>query len=262
MCRGHKIVYALIFNSDQRRIKMSVDIENMKIPRHVAIILDGNGRWAKKRFMPRNFGHIAGARNVETICRAAYDAGIEYLTVYAFSTENWNRPADEVGSIMELMRSYLKDSIEKSRKNNMVVRVIGDRSRLDEDIKKMIEVLEEDSSRNTGLNFTIALNYGGRDEIIRAINRILSEPEGRIKEVDDETFSRYLDTAQIPDPDLLIRTSGEERLSNFLIWQLAYAEFYFTDVLWPDFDKKELLKAIVSFNKRDRRFGGINDVTK
>ncbi|SHI35535.1 undecaprenyl diphosphate synthase [Parasporobacterium paucivorans DSM 15970] len=241
---------------------MSVDIENMKIPRHVAIILDGNGRWAKKRFMPRNFGHIAGARNVETICRAAYDAGIEYLTVYAFSTENWNRPADEVGSIMELMRSYLKDSIEKSRKNNMVVRVIGDRSRLDEDIKKMIEVLEEDSSRNTGLNFTIALNYGGRDEIIRAINRILSEPEGRIKEVDDETFSRYLDTAQIPDPDLLIRTSGEERLSNFLIWQLAYAEFYFTDVLWPDFDKKELLKAIVSFNKRDRRFGGINDVTK
>ncbi|WP_334292706.1 isoprenyl transferase [Parasporobacterium paucivorans] len=251
-----------MFNSDQRRIKMSVDIENMKIPRHVAIILDGNGRWAKKRFMPRNFGHIAGARNVETICRAAYDAGIEYLTVYAFSTENWNRPADEVGSIMELMRSYLKDSIEKSRKNNMVVRVIGDRSRLDEDIKKMIEVLEEDSSRNTGLNFTIALNYGGRDEIIRAINRILSEPEGRIKEVDDETFSRYLDTAQIPDPDLLIRTSGEERLSNFLIWQLAYAEFYFTDVLWPDFDKKELLKAIVSFNKRDRRFGGINDVTK
>lgn len=241
---------------------MNSEIKKMKIPQHVAIILDGNGRWAKKRLMPRSFGHRAGAKNVEKICRAAYEMGIKYLTVYAFSTENWNRPADEVVSIMELMRGYLRDSIEKTRKNNMVVRVIGDRIRLDEDIREMIEKLEQDSSQNTGLNFTIALNYGGRDEILRAVNRILAEPKEKIEKIDDRTFSTYLDTAQLPDPDLLIRTSGEERLSNFLIWQLAYAELYFTDVYWPDFDQDELQKAINSFTKRDRRYGGINNGIK
>ncbi len=232
----------------------------MNIPNHVAIILDGNGRWAKKRHLPRNYGHIEGAKTVEKICEDADSLGIKYLTVYAFSTENWSRPEDEVSALMKLLRNYLKDCIKRANKNDMRVRVIGDKTRLSEDIRKSIDDLEEATKENTGLNFTIAINYGSRDEIRRAICNIAKDTkEGKINESDinEELISDYLDTKGIPDPDLLIRTSGEERLSNFLLWQLGYAEFYFTDVLWPDFNKKELEKAIEKYNTRDRRFGKV-----
>lgn len=231
-----------------------------QIPKHVAIILDGNGRWAKKRFLPRKAGHVAGSKTVEQICEDAWDLGIRYLTVYAFSTENWKRPQDEVDALMKLLRQYLKDCIKRSTKNNMCVRVLGDISPLDEDLKASILELEEVSKDNTGLHFQVALNYGSRDEMLRAVRRMAEDVSGgrmTLEEIDEEHFSDSLDTKGIPDPDLLIRTSGEERLSNFLLWQLAYTEFYFTDVLWPDFNKKELQKAIEYYNKRDRRFGGV-----
>lgn len=231
-----------------------------RIPEHIAIILDGNGRWAKKRGLPRNVGHAQGSRAVEKICQAAYDMGVKYLTVYAFSTENWSRPREEVDALMKLLSNYLKDCLKTSKKNNMKVRVLGDITALEDELQEKIRELERVSSENTGLNFQVALNYGSRDEILRAVKRLLTDYEnGRIKkeELDAERFSDYLDTKGIPDPDLLIRTSGELRLSNYLLWQLAYTEFYFTDVLWPDFDKKELEKAIDYYNKRDRRFGGV-----
>ncbi|MDD7520594.1 MAG: isoprenyl transferase [Lachnospiraceae bacterium] len=230
------------------------------VPKHVAIILDGNGRWAKKRFLPRNAGHAQGSKTVEQICEDAHDLGIKYLTVYAFSTENWKRPKDEVDALMKLLNKYLKNCIERSTKNNMRVRVIGDITPLADDIKEKIVKLEEVSKNNTGLNFQVALNYGGRDEIIRAIKKCAGDcADGLIKpdDITEELFSERLDTSDIPDPDLLIRTSGEQRLSNFLLWQLAYTEFYFTDVLWPDFNKKELQKAIDYYASRDRRFGGV-----
>ena len=233
---------------------------NYQIPEHVAIILDGNGRWAKKRFLPRKAGHVAGSKTVEQICEDAWDLGIRYLTVYAFSTENWKRPQDEVDALMKLLRQYLKDCIKRSTKNNMCVRVLGDISPLDADLKASIVELEEVSKGNTGLHFQVALNYGSRDEMLRAVRAMAEKvSEGRLAldEIDEGRFSDYLDTNGIPDPDLLIRTSGEERLSNFLLWQLAYSEFFFTDVLWPDFNKKELQKAIEYYNKRDRRFGGV-----
>ncbi len=241
-------------------MKTEIDGKTYQVPVHVAIILDGNGRWAKKRFLPRNVGHAEGAKTVEQICEDAWDLGIKYLTVYAFSTENWKRPPKEVNALMKLLRKYLVDCIERTSKNNMRVRVIGDRTRLDEDIRSSIEELERVSAANTGLNFTIALNYGSRDEMIRAMKAMSRDyRDGRFpeEEITEEKFSSYLDTADIPDPDLMIRTSGEQRLSNWLLWQLAYAEFYFTDVLWPDFNKKELEKAIIYFNTRERRFGGV-----
>ena len=231
-----------------------------QIPQHVASILDGNGRWAKKHFMPRNVGHSQGAKTVEQICEDAWDLGIKYLTVYAFSTENWNRPQSEVQLRMKLLRKYLIDCIERTSKNNMRVRVIGEKSRLDDDIRTAIEELEEVSAANTGLNFTIALNYGSRDEITRAVRKIAGEcKDGSLvpEEITEELISARLDTAELPDPDLMIRTSGEQRLSNWLLWQLAYTEFYFTDVLWPDFNKDELIRAIQYYNTRERRFGGV-----
>lgn len=231
-----------------------------KIPRHIAIILDGNGRWAKKRLLPRNAGHAAGSKNVEKICKAAWDMGVEYVTMYAFSTENWSRPQSEVDALMKLLHQYLSDCLKTSKKNNMRVRVIGDISRLDQDLQDKIKELEEYSAQNTGLHFQVALNYGGRDEITRAVRKIAQDAhDGKVtpKKIDDTLVADYLDTKGIPDPDLMIRTSGEQRLSNYLLWQLAYAEFYFTDVLWPDFSKKDLEKAIDFYCKRDRRFGGI-----
>lgn len=230
----------------------------MKIPRHVAIILDGNGRWAKSKGMPRNYGHTMGAKNVEVILRAADELGIEYVTMYAFSTENWNRPAGEVEALMKLLNSYLKNCVKTAKKNNMQVRVIGDISGLDEDFQKKIRILEEESKQNTGLHFQIAINYGSRDEMIRAMQKMAKEqlsPE----EITEERFSEYLDTDGIPDPDLLIRTSGELRLSNYLLWQLAYSEFYFTDVPWPDFTPEELRKAVEDYSGRDRRYGKIKE---
>lgn len=234
--------------------------ETLTIPEHVAIIMDGNGRWAKKRLMPRNFGHKAGAKVVEQMCEDAYNLGVKYLTVYAFSTENWKRSVEEVTGIMNLLRSYLKDCIERASKNNMRVRIIGDRTALDADIVERIEELEKKTSGYDGLNFTIALNYGGRDELRRGIVKLTEDVKaGRVDagEISEATISSYLDTRDIPDPDLLIRTSGELRLSNFLIWQLAYTEFYFTDVLWPDFTVQDLIEAIRYYNGRDRRYGGV-----
>ena len=230
----------------------------MNVPRHVAIILDGNGRWAKSKGMPRTYGHVQGAKNVETICRAAHDLGIEYLTLYAFSTENWNRPDEEVAALMRLLRNYLKTCLSTAKKNNMRIRAIGDISVLDDDIRTRIAEVEEASASYDGLNLTIAINYGSRDEIIRAVNRIAEDVQNSKVDtpITESVFEDYLDTKGIPAPDLLIRTSGEQRLSNFLLWQLAYAEFYFTDVHWPDFSKEELIKACEAYSKRDRRYGG------
>ncbi len=236
----------------------------MNIPQHVAIILDGNGRWAKSKGMPRNYGHVQGSKNVERICEEAWRMGIKYLTVYAFSTENWNRPADEVNALMKLLRNYMKTCLATAAKNDMKVRVIGDITRLDGDIRKRILELEEATKNNEGLNFQIAINYGSRDELMRAVRRLAADcKEGKVRpeEIGEELFEDYLDTRRIPDPDLLIRTSGEQRLSNFLLWQLAYTEFYFADVHWPDFTKEELIKAIEAYNARDRRFGGVKEVT-
>ena len=233
-----------------------------KIPQHVAIILDGNGRWAKAKGMPRNYGHTAGAKNVETVCQAAHDLGVKYVTMYAFSTENWNRPEGEVEALMKLLESYLKNCIKTADKNNMRVRVIGDTTRLSERFQERIRELEAASAKNDGLNLQIAINYGSRDEMTRAMRRMsedVAAGKRKPEEITESVFEEYLDTAGIPDPDLLIRTSGELRLSNFLLWQLAYSEFYFTDVPWPDFHKEELERAIEAYNKRDRRFGGLTD---
>ncbi len=234
--------------------------EELKMPRHVAIILDGNGRWAKAKGMPRNYGHVQGAKTVETICEDAYRMGIQYLTVYAFSTENWNRPQDEVDALMKLLRNYMKTCLKTAEKNRMCVRVLGEKSRLDQDIRSRIEELEEATKSNDGLRFQIAINYGGRDEIVRAARRMAEAvAQGRLRpdQIEEETVSGYLDTAGIPEPDLLIRTCNEQRISNFLLWQLAYTEFYFTPVLWPDFTKEELIKAVEAYNHRDRKYGGL-----
>lgn len=234
----------------------------MNIPQHVAIILDGNGRWAKSKGMPRNYGHMEGAKTVEKICEEAWRMGIKYLTVYAFSTENWKRPKEEVDALMKLLRSYMKSCLKTAAKNDMVVRVIGDKTGLDDDIREKIDELERASANNQGLNFQIAINYGSRDEIVRSVRKIMEDVKaGKIEpdQMDEAMFDSYLDTAGIPSPDLLIRTSGEQRLSNFLMWQLAYTEFYFTDVPWPAFTKEDLEKAIEKYNSRDRRFGGVKE---
>ena len=234
----------------------------MKVPQHIAIILDGNGRWAKAKGMPRNYGHAQGSKNVERICEEAWRMGIKYLTVYAFSTENWSRPSGEVAALMKLLRNYMKTCLKTAEKNDMKIRVIGDIEHLDEDIKSRIRELEAATVNNGGLNFTIALNYGSRDEIVRAARKMSRDcAEGRIDpdSIDESVFESYLDTHGIPDPDLMIRTSGEQRLSNYLLWQLAYAEFYFTDVPWPDFTKEELVKAVEEYNHRHRRFGGVEE---
>ena len=234
----------------------------MKIPQHIAIILDGNGRWAKSKGMPRNYGHTMGAKNVETVCQAAHDLGVKYLTMYAFSTENWNRPDGEVEALMKLLESYLKNCIKTADKNNMRGRVIGDTTRLSEKFQAQIKELELASAKNDGLNLQIAINYGSRDEMIRGMRQMAQDYAAgtlTLEEISEPVFSNYLDTAGIPDPDLLIRTSGEQRLSNYLLWQLAYSEFYFTDVPWPDFHKEELVQAIEAYNKRDRRFGGLTE---
>ena len=236
--------------------------KDMNVPQHVAIILDGNGRWAKSKGMPRNYGHAQGSKNVERICEDAYKMGIKYLTVYAFSTENWSRPKGEVDALMTLLRNYMKTCLNTAKKNRMKVRVIGDKTGLDPDIQTRIRELEEASKDNDGLNFTIAINYGSRDEIARAVRHISEDvAAGKLDpaSVTEETISNYLDTAGIPDPDLLIRTSGELRLSNFLMWQLAYTEFYFTNTPWPDFTKEELTEAIEKYNSRDRRYGGVKE---
>ncbi len=230
------------------------------MPRHVAIILDGNGRWAKSKGMPRNYGHVQGAKTVEVICEEAYKMGIQYLTVYAFSTENWSRPKDEVDALMKLLRNYMKTCLSTAKKNRMCVRVLGDKTGLDEDIRNRINQLEESTKDNDGLHFQIALNYGGRDEIVRAVRKIMEKTKkGEIseEELTESYFSDMLDTRGLPEPDLLIRTCNEQRISNFLLWQLAYTEFYFTETAWPDFTKEELVKAVDAYNHRNRRYGRV-----
>ena len=234
----------------------------MNVPNHIAIILDGNGRWAKAKGPPRSYGHVKGCANLETVCDYMKELGVKYVTVYAFSTENWNRPQDEVDALMKLLRNYMKTCLKTAEKNRMCVRVLGDKTRLDQDIQTRIAELEEATKNNDGLHFQIAINYGGRDEIIRAVKKLSAKVQSG--EVSPETITAdmledYLDTAGIPDPDLLIRTCNEQRISNFLLWQLAYTEFYFTPVPWPDFTKEELMKAVEAYNHRDRRYGGLKE---
>ena len=234
----------------------------LKIPGHVAVILDGNGRWAKKRHLPRTMGHVQGSKVVEDMLYVVDELGVKYFTVYAFSTENWKRSKDEVDGLMKLFRSYLKKCIKLADKNKMRVRVIGEVSAFDQDIQESIARLEQYSQKYDEIYFQIALNYGSRDEIIRGIRKLAQDAaDVKVKpeEIDEHVFDNYLDTAGIPDPDLMIRTSGELRLSNFLLWQMAYTEFYFTDIYWPDFDREELIKAFEKYNKTERRFGGVKE---
>ena len=222
--------------------------------------MDGNGRWAKRRGLPRTAGHAQGARVVEQILEDADHMGIRYLTVYAFSTENWSRPDSEVKALMNLLRTYMKTSLAKCAKNNVRIRVIGDKSRLDKDLQASIANLEKETASNTGIGFQIAINYGSRDEMVRAVQAAaqkVKDGEIRPEDITENFISDSLDTCGIPDPDLLIRTGGEQRISNFLLWQTAYSELYFCDAAWPDFNKKELEKAVDAFNNRERRYGGL-----
>lgn len=235
------------------------NVENRILPKHIAIIMDGNGRWAKKRGLPRSAGHAAGSKNFKDIARYCNKIGLKYLTVYAFSTENWKRPKEEVAAIMDILRDYLKDS-KNFKHENIKVKFIGNLSVLDQDIQQLIVEAEEGSADATGLHLNIALNYGGRDEIVNAIKTIskkVSDNELAFDDITEELISQNLYTAGQPDPDLIIRPSGEYRLSNYLIWQAAYSEYWFSNVLWPDFSPKHLERAIDEFNSRNRRFGGI-----
>ena len=245
----------MFFNKE----KESLDLDMKKIPKHIAIIMDGNGRWAKKRALPRKAGHKAGAEALEKTISAAKELGVEHVTVYAFSTENWNRSKEEVDAIMDLLRHYLENSLNRFLNDNIRMRIIGDPSGLDKDIQEKIINIEEKSKEKNGMTVYIALNYGSRDEIRRGIEKIAKEvATGNLipENITEETISLALDTAGAPDPELLIRTSGEERVSNFLLWQIAYAEFYFTEELWPDFNQQSLEKAIYYYQNRERRFGG------
>ena len=234
----------------------------MNVPNHIAIILDGNGRWAKAKGLPRGYGHVKGCANLEQVCYDIKDLGVKYLTVYAFSTENWKRSREEVDGLMKLFRSYLKKCIKISRDNKMKIKIIGDISAFAPDIQESIRKLEEFSKDYDELYFQIAMNYGSRDEITRGMRKMAQDvADGKVSpdQITEDTIGSYLDTAGVPDRTLLIRTSGEQRLSNFLMWQLAYTEFYFTDVAWPDFHKAELVQAIEKYNQRDRRYGGVKE---
>lgn len=237
-----------------------MELNELQVPRHVAIIMDGNGRWARKRGLPRKMGHAEGCKTVEQTVRDAADLGIEYLTVYAFSTENWKRSEEEVSALMQLFRIYIKKLLKVAMEKNVKVVMIGERSRFARDLIDGLDELERKTKDNTRMTFVIAINYGARDEIRRGMTRMAEDVKaGRLEpdSITENTISGYLDTAGLPDPDLLIRTSGELRLSNFLLWQLAYTEIYVTDILWPDFNKDALTEAIRSFQTRERRFGGV-----
>ena len=229
-----------------------------QIPRHIAIILDGNGRWAKKRALPRKAGHLAGSETFRSIATYCKEIGVEYLTVYAFSTENWKRPEDEVKGIMKLLDKYLHEAIRDMQKKQIRLKVFGDVSRLSPSLRELIARTDEISQGIEGFQANVCINYGGRAEIVRAAQRYAQDyAQGKAGELTEESFSDYMYSAGIPDPDLLIRPGGEYRLSNFLLWQCAYSEFYYTDVLWPDFTPEDLDKAIEAYNHRDRRFGGV-----
>ena len=225
----------------------------MEIPTHVAIIMDGNGRWAKKRLLPRNMGHRQGAKVLEQICRDAADLGIRYLTVYAFSTENWKRPADEVSTLMGLLKKYMQEAIDTMERDQMKLRFFGDLSALSPELQALAHKANEVADRVEGFQANLCINYGGRDEILHAARECAAAGE----EMTEENLERHLYSAGIPDPEIIIRPGGELRLSNFLLWQCAYSEFYFCDTLWPDFKRKDLDLAIIDFQHRDRRFGGV-----
>ncbi len=228
------------------------------LPRHIAIIMDGNGRWAKKRGLPRSAGHSAGAETFRKIATYCKNIGVEYLTVYAFSTENWKRPPEEVDAIMRLLEKYLHEAIEKMERDGIRLKILGDTEPLSDRLKALIARTDEISRSITGFQANICLNYGGRDEIVKAAQRYAAEvAAGRSNDLSEQEFSSYMYSKDIPDPDLIIRPSGEVRTSNFLLWQSAYSEYYFTDVLWPDFSERELDKAIESYSGRSRRFGGV-----
>ena len=230
----------------------------MRVPNHLAIILDGNGRWASNKGLPRSYGHVVGCDNLEKMCTVIQDMGVKYLTVYAFSTENWKRSQKEVGVLMNLFRRYLKRLLKRAERDNIRIRVIGRREGLAHDIIRIIDELEGNTKDNTGMHFLISLNYGGRDELIRGITKLACDIKDKNvdhADINESMFEEYLDTYDIPDPDLLIRTSGEQRISNFMLWQLAYSEMYFTETPWPDFKEPQLLEAIKAYNERDRRYG-------
>ena len=245
--------------AEDRKNNKAGEQEQSGIPRHIAIILDGNGRWAKKRGLPRTAGHAAGSENFRRIATYCRDIGVEYLTVYAFSTENWQRPEDEVKTIMKLLERYLNEAISTMERDHIRMKVFGDVGGLSPKLQKLVAKTDEISSRYEGFQANICLNYGGRNEIVSAARRYAEDyAEGRVSgELTEEQFGNYLYSAGISDPDLLIRPGGEQRISNFLLWQCAYSEFYFTDVLWPDFSSKELDRAIAEYQRRDRRFGKV-----
>lgn len=236
------------------------DISLDKVPSHIAIIMDGNGRWAKSRFMPRTYGHKAGVETIRKVVKECSRLGVKYLTLYAFSTENWKRPKDEVSALMGLLVKYLRSELEELHRNNVKILTIGDISKLPDACIEELDRAKKETKDNTGLVMSLALNYGGRNDLVNAVRNISQEVlDGKISPDDivDDTIASHLSTNESPDPDLVVRTSGEQRLSNFLLWELAYSEFYFTDIHWPDFDEKELQKAIYAYQSRDRRFGGV-----
>ncbi|WP_294514683.1 isoprenyl transferase [uncultured Intestinimonas sp.] len=244
----------------KRRPAAADQVDFDHLPRHVAIIMDGNGRWAKKRGLPRTAGHAAGAENFRTIATYCKDIGLEYLTVYAFSTENWKRPVEEVSAIMGLLKKYLLEAISRMERDRVKMRFFGDLSPLDPELQALCRRTEEISTHYEGCQVNICLNYGGRDEVLRAAKAFAEDcarGDKKPGDLTEEVFGSYLFSAGVPDPDLVIRPSGEIRISNFLLWQSAYAEFYFTDVLWPDFTKEELNKALAAYQGRSRRFGGV-----
>jgi len=251
-------VWKLFSNRNQDSEDISLDENN--IPRHIAIIMDGNGRWAKQRNLPRSMGHKAGVENIREIVKECSNLGVKYLTLYAFSTENWKRPAEEVNALMKLLVEYLKKEVEELHKNKVVVKSIGEIETLPSICREELKSAYEKTKNNTGLVLNLALNYGGRDEILRGIKLLyedLNTEKIILEDVNSEVFSKYLYTKDICDPDLIIRPSGEQRISNFLLWQCAYSEFWYSDIKWPDFKKQHLHKAIYDFQNRDRRFGGI-----
>jgi len=245
------------FFRKNKKARESGSLDAAVLPRHIAIVMDGNGRWAAKRSLPRTAGHAAGAETFRRVATYCKNIGIEYLTVYAFSTENWKRTADEIEAIMGLLEKYLYESLEKMEKDRVKMKFLGDTSVLSPKLRELIAETEEVSKKYDGVQVNVCLNYGSRDEILRAVERYAAEHQNRDEPLTEEVFSKYLYTADIPDPDLVIRPSGEYRLSNFLLWQSAYSEYYFTDCLWPDFSERELDKAIVAYQSRERRFGGV-----
>ncbi|WP_446899506.1 isoprenyl transferase [Clostridium sp. LBM24168] len=248
------------FNINTNNANTIIHIDKNNIPKHIGIIMDGNGRWAKERNLPRTFGHRAGVENIREIVKECNNIGVKYLTLYAFSTENWSRPKDEISALMRLLVQYLRKEFNELNKNNVLINHIGDISKLPELCQKELERAYENTKNNTGLVLNLALNYGGRAEIVRAFRLMAIDiKNGLLKNenIDEKTVSNYMYTRNMPDPDIIIRPSGEKRLSNFFLWQCAYCEFWYSDIYWPDFRKDDLLKAIYDYQNRDRRFGGI-----